>query len=270
MKASDVLTQVRPLLGESSTAQRWSNQDLLGFIDSGQKTMVRTLLWPESRTIVTTTANIQEYDLNEVLLVLRVYLQGQRLVETSIPTMEGDSLQLYDQTGTSAGPGGLITNGVPTLVTGDYTPQWTGEAAAAYPVASSLAPPGPTGQPAYVGQRPMYYLRGGNLGVVPLPAGSYPLVLDIIRQPDTVNNTSQTLVLPSIAMDALAWKVCELAFFSDRTQSGAAQQMQAASQQYMKALTELKSWRQQYGGGTDEGIKMLTMRSFYTKGNNRN
>lgn len=268
MQAQDVVTLARDLLNEPTPGQRWTDAQLIRFTDRAQKSVIRTLKWPESRFVLTTTPNVQEYQIPEVVRMLRVYLQGQPIVPTNIPTLEGQQIQLNDQTGSGGGPGGLVGNSAPALAGGQYTPQWTSQPPASYPVASSLYAPSPAAQPWIVGQRPRYYMRGGMIGLVPAPLGAYPLVMDCIAQPATLENLTDTLVLPDIALDLLAWSVCEFCYYADPQNQGAGDSRNFAMSEKQKALQEVKAWKREYDGVGPKGPNILAMRSFYTTGQN--
>lgn len=270
MQAQDVVSLVRTLLNESTPGQRWTDAQLLQFTDRAQKQVLRTLKWPESRFVLTTTPNVQEYQIPEVVRMLRVYLNGQPLVATNIPTLEGQQIQLNDQTGSGGGPGGLVNTGTaPSLVSGQYTPQWTGQVAASYPVASALSAPSPSAQPWMVGMRPRYYMRGGMIGLVPPPLGAYPLVMDCIAQPATLTNLTDTCVLPDIALDAISWTVCEFCYYADPQNQGAGDSRNFATAEKQKAMQEVRAWKREYDGVGPKGPNILPQRAFYTAGQNK-
>lgn len=269
MQVQDVTSFIRNLGSEPTTGQWKTDLQYAQFVDRAQKIIVRKLLWPESRFYFTSQATVQEYQLQEVLRILRVYVAGQPVVRTDIPTLEGQQWSFNDQTGTSGGPGGAVVPGAaPVLVTNAYTPQWTSQAPATYPVASSLGYPSPSAQPWMAGMRPRYYARGGNLGLVPAPISAYTVVCDVVAQPVTVSQPTDTLVLPDIALDAVAWKAIELAEFSDPDPQ-AADKRNYALTQFNEAMKDVKKWRREYDGMGPRGPRPLTQRSFYRKGNNR-
>lgn len=270
MQAQDVTSYARSLLSEPTNGQWLTESRAIQFVDRAHKIIVRSLKWPESRFVFSTQPTVQEYQLSEVIRILRVYVAGQPVVRTDIPTLQGQQWQFDDQTGTVGGPGGYVAPGqAPVLVGNQYTPQWTSQPATAYPVASSLGYPSPSAAPWMAGMRPRYYTRGGNLGLVPAPLGTYQVVCDVIAQPVTLVSDTDTLVLPDIALDAVAWKVCELAYFADRDNQGAGDSRNYAQTEFNTAMKELKAWRREYDGMGPRGPNVLTNRSFYRKGNNR-
>lgn len=269
MQAEDIVTFARQLLKEVTPGQYWEDSTLILFADRAQKYVVRQLRWPEGRFSFNSVANVQEYQIPEVIRVLRVYMNGQPIVQTNIPTLEGQQIQLNDQTGTGGGPGGLVApNEAPVLTSGNYTPQWTGQPAASYPVMSSLSAPSPSAQPWINGQRPRYYLRGGSIGFVPPPLGIYPIVIDCIPQPYQLVNLADACVLPDIALDALAWKVCEFCYYADPTNQQSGDSRNYAAAMFKDAMNEVKAWRKTYDGIGPRGPRILSQRSFYTSGQN--
>lgn len=271
MLASDVLSYAKTLSGEGVTGQRWTDDQLRSFIDRAQKMVVRDLKWPPSRYEFKTTSTVQEYQLQEVIKIEAVYLQGQPLIRTDKNILEGRFRNEYDQSGSGGGPGGLVVpNEAPVLVGNQYTPQWTSQTAAAYPVSSGVGFGYPVNTPWYAGQRPRYYCNGGNIGFVPAPLGALTVVCDVIAQPPTLQSNSDALVLPDIALDALAWKAVELMFFSDKDAGGSSDSRNYAMSQFQQSMRDLRSWKNGYDGDAARGPKPLTYRSFYVKGQNRN
>ena len=270
MQAQDVTTFARTLLNEPTPGQRWTDAQLLSFADRAQKLVIRTLRWPESRFSFQSAPNVQEYQIPEVVRVLRVYMNGQPIVRSDIPTLEGQQIQFNDQSGTGGGPGGLLApnTAAPALVSGNYTPSWTGQAPASYPVQSSLGAPSPSAQPWIAGQRPRFYLRGGSMGFVPAPLAAYAIVVDCVAQPFTLSSLADACVLPDIALDALAWKVCEYCNYADPTNQQGADSRNYAAQASTKAMADLKGWVKSYDGVGPRGPNVLALRSFHTKGQN--
>lgn len=268
MIVQDVTTFARSLTGDGTTGIRFTDAQLISYVDRAQKLIVRDLKWPPSRFVFTTTSTVQEYQLQEVIKILAVYINGQPLVRTDKATLEGRQIQFYDQTGSGGGPGGLVVpNQAPVLAGANYTPQWTSQTASTYPVPSSLGYPAPDAAPWMPGQRPRYYCNGGSIGFVPAPLGALKVVCDVIAQPVTLQTLADALMLPDIALDALSWKVIELMYFSDK-ETGADQRNYALTE-YTKALGELRSWKRGYDGSGPKGPKPLTVRSFYVKGRNK-
>lgn len=267
MLASDVINMFRLLTATpSQTGGRWSDANILSFVDMAQKHLVQELLFPESRLTATTVADQQYYQLPETLRIERVYLNGQILVEVSgnIDTLEGRQIGYYDQYGsgsyTASGDG-------PTGTVGPAAPQWALQAPTSYPFINQWGPPAPATAPNMIGQQPVYYRRGGGIGIVPMPAGGYTLVVDGVFVPPTLTATTQTLLVPSNYLDAMAWYTVSLAKFSDDTQ-GTNDQRNFAQQMYMDHLGKLRSWVRQYS--IDEGkILVRNNRGYFVFGGNR-
>lgn len=271
MQASDVISDVRSILAEPNPNGRWSDALLLGDLNIAIKELTRDIRFPESRGVFTTIAGVQEYALQEQLRILRVYYAGESLPRTDIPTMEGYQIQMYDNTAQGAGPGGLIEPGQPSpLLQTPCAPQWTSVPAQSAPVMEGMGTSfaQPYSQPWYPGRRPVYYLRGGNLGIVPAPAGAVTVVIDAIRQPASLTNTSQELMLPDICRQCLMWRTVFLCYASDRGE-GAEVLRGIADKNYQSELLEVRHWSNTYSG-TAQGVKVLTQRSVVgTRGNHR-
>lgn len=260
MQASDVITDARTLLNEPNANGRFSDANMLSYLSIAVKEVTRELRFPDSRMWFSTTSGVQEYELQEVLRIYRVYYAGELLPRTDIPTLEGYHIQLYDNTAQGAGPSGGIPGGVPTLYYTPVAPQWSSAPITGAPSlnggGTSFAQP--YSQPWYPGRRPVYYLRGGNLGIVPPPGGSVPVAIDCVRQPAQISNDSQVLTLPDIAREALMFKVCLLAYQSDRGAEAQALRQNMANS-YAQELQNVRHWSQTYSG-TSRGINLLTQR----------
>jgi hypothetical protein len=267
MLASDVINMFRLLTATpSQPGGRWSDANILSFVDMAQRHLVQELLFPSSRLTTTTVANVQYYQLPDTLRIDRVYLNGQIIVEVAgnIDTLEGRQIGYYDQYGsgsftpTSDGPPGTV---------GPAAPQWSLQAPTSYPFVNNWGPPAPATGPNMIGQQPVYYRRGGGIGIVPLPAGNYTLAIDCVLSPTRLVNTTDTLLVPSNYLDALAWYTVVLAKFADDTQ-GTNDQRNFAQQMYMSNLSDLRSWVRQYS--IDEGkVLVRNNRNYFVFGGNR-
>jgi hypothetical protein len=195
-----LITEVRARRSEPNVNGRWTNALLTGVINRAQQQVMLDVQWPEATGYTPTVAGQQEYTLPELISILRVYMiflpgsPGQPMVPTSINRLEGDTLGYFDQSTTQ------------------YQTQWQTQNSSAYPVSSgngypqiaSILPPAYGG---YSGQRPQYYLRGGNLGCVPIPAVStYSIQLDYIPIPPTLVNLGDQSILPDAFVDAIVYK----------------------------------------------------------------
>ncbi len=238
--------------------------------------LIRDIEFPESRIIITTVAQQQEYSTPELIQVYRVYMNGQLLVPQEIQTLEGHQIQLYDQGLTTGAtePGTQASgSGGPAGNTGNYTPAVWVEPPASYPVSNNWGIPAPDAgpwTPVAAGGRPVYYWRGGYIGIVPAPlAGGYSLTIDCLAVPQDVTTLSQTMLFANNMRMALVWKTVEYAKFSDDN-ADAGRQATYAAQSYEKEMRKLRMNRRRYDGDMKRMPKFLTQRSFFQKGNNRN
>lgn len=276
MIGSDCVTRARQLLNDPNNTGRWSDNTLLGYLSEAQQVLIRDIQFPESRIIIDTIADQQEYSTPELITVYRVYMNGQLLVPQDLQTLEGHQIQQYDQ-GLASGarePGTQAPgSGGPAGNLGNYTPAVWVEPPATYPVANNWGTPGPDAgpwTPVSVGGRPIYYWRGGFIGIVPAPAaGGYSLTIDCLIVPTDVTTLGQTMLFANNMRMALVWKMVEYAKFSDDDDT-AARQAQVAMSNYEKEMRKLRINRRQYDGDSKRMPKFLTQRSFFQKGNNRN
>lgn len=269
MIVQDVVNLIQDLSGEGVSGQRFSSTQYIRFVDRAQKLIVRDLKWPPSRYVFTTTPTVQEYQLQEVIKILAVYLNGQPLPRTDLPTLEGRFIGTYDQSAHGGGPGGLVVPNLASQLAGSSnTPQWSSQPPASYPVSNTEMGTYAGTSSWFPGHRPAYYCNGGNIGFVPAPAGAIQFVAQVVQQPYTLQTLTDALVLPDLAGDALAWKAIEYMFFSDKDTSGAADQRNYAMTQYKEALSELRRWRSGYDGDGQRGPKMTQYRSYFVRGRN--
>lgn len=232
----------RVLAAEPDSAGRWSDLAITTLVNTGCRAIALEVNFPESQQTFVSTAGIQEYTMAENLKILRVYVAGQLIVPTDIPSLEGDQLQYFDQTGTG------------------QQPQWLTQTSAVYPVTNT-----PTGYPVssalpfYVGQRPMYYIRGGNIGFVPQPAGVYTVRLDLIPVPPLLALQTDQSIYPSVADEAIVWKALELAYFSDSNIEKAGY----ARNNFEQEMKKLRSWINDYKHQAPHTPMPITYRSYY-------
>jgi hypothetical protein len=177
--------------------------------------------WPEATWTATTIIGQQEYALVEMVDLLRVYVAGQILPKTSIPNLEGDQIQLFDQTAPN------------------FIPQWVYQGTLSYPVSSDTGGPFGMGLPWQSGDRPQYYKRGGNLGIVPPPANAVTIQIDGVPVANTLVQYTDQTILPYMATDAICWKTLMLTAVGEQKLQDAAQYDTA----YKGALALLLSWR---------------------------
>ena len=168
MRVSLIITPARALLNDK-TGGRWSDDTLMSFLTMTARELMRDVKWPPARLTTWTIPGNQEYQIpDELIRVYSVYLQGQLCTETTIQTLEGHQIQRYDQHGFGSAP--LTGGGGPPGNAGNYVPQWTVQPPMSYPVANQWGYPRPDAEGWSMGQPPRYYLRGGYIGFVPIPA----------------------------------------------------------------------------------------------------
>jgi hypothetical protein len=190
------------------------------------KDWCRELRWPEATVKQNTftpggaTVTAQEYQLPDTTIkIFRVYLNGQRMVETSIPLLEGDVIQAYD-------------------------PQWTIFPAVNPPqlIAGSTQAIPITAGPGL--SQFSYYLRGGFIGFVPAPASDgLPIRLEgVWLPPDPA--PSDTLLLPDQFKFGLAYGAIYRFLLGDRRVAESAKWEMLEKDQWGMAMR----WRRDFGG----------------------
>lgn len=226
MLLNDIVSLFRVEMEEPDPSGRWSSTDVATLANAACREVGLRLLYPQGTITLSggTITGQQEYPgFPLVNKVLRVYLGGQRLVETDISTMEGDQIQLWDQTAQG------------------NIPQWKFQQSETYPVSSPTGYPYPAGLPYWPGQRPVYYFRGGNLGIVPAPAGNYSLTIDVVPVPVNLVNLTDESDLPINFCEAIVWKMCWLAHKAD----GDDEQANAAAATYREVMGLCRTWIRQ-------------------------
>lgn len=261
MQAQDCVALLQSELGDTSYG-RFTQQTLLQWIDRANKRIVRDVLFPDSRIVVQTVQNQQLYAFPPLIKIFAIYVAGQLVVPSDLPTIEGRQILQWQQ---NPNPSSTVTPGsdAPFGAQGPYAPNWVVQEPLSYPVSNGWASTAaPDAQPWWIGQRPRYYWRGGQLGLVPSPANSTPvdIVVDCVRLPDTVTTLSQTLTTPDNFMDAIVWAACALAKFSDDG-ARAADQRDYAENRYSQEMRALKEWRGEFVGEQRDGPKVLTQRA---------
>lgn len=229
MQVSDVLALVRVELGEPDPTGRWSDTDLITLFNTAQRAVGLRIEWPEATLTAQggTQANVQEYALPEIAAVLRVYVGGQLLTPTTIGNLEGDNLEMWDMT-------------APT-----YQPQWIYQSqtnAQAFPMPGINGGNYPVGtsMPWYQGARPQYYMRGGNIGLMPPPiANGYTFTIDVVPNPAETANVEDLSTFPFDFQEALMWKMCSLAHKADNDD----EQANNSDMQFEKAIAILNTWK---------------------------
>ena len=239
----------RVITSEPDVTGRWSLQDSATLINQARYSISAELDWPQGTITTTTIASQMEYTLPTITKILRVYVAGQLIVPTTIPNLQGDQIEFYDQTGTN------------------NAPQWNTQVASAYPVTgTSFGSPYPSSLPFVQGARPQWYQRGGNLGLVPPPAGVYTLSIDIVPRPSALANlTDIDNCYDEFFKEAICQGAAMRALQSDRDQDA----RMAAADAYRTQMKLLKSWVEDMTAGAPRGPMPVVYRGFYqNNGNN--
>ncbi|MGH7745687.1 MAG: hypothetical protein ACREQ5_12995 [Candidatus Dormibacteria bacterium] len=267
MLTSDVVTFCRSLINDPSSQGRWSDATLINFYNQAQQCLLRDVRFPQSRAIGSTVSNQQEYPIPDIIEIYRVYLAGQLAVVTTLETIEGAQVQLWDQgfnTGVQqqAPPSG--SGGPPGVVPG-FSPSWIVQQSEQYPFQNVWGTPAPDAQAWAAGQRPRYYLRGGSLGLVPTPGNIVSLVIDCLRVlPDSAHLTDESF-FPLNFREALAWKMAEFAQFSD-ADSSAAGRAQYAMQKYEQRMKQHREDIERMNGIEPRMPKFFSRRNLLRQG----
>lgn len=271
MQVQNCTALARILLDDPSSNGRWSDAAMIGFYNEAQQNILRDVEFPPSYLTTQTVTNQQEYSTPELVKVYTVYLAGQILVPTTLAAVEGHQTQDYDQ-GLDSGIPQPATqtpgSGGPAGTQGGYTPAWNVTPPSVYPVANSWGGPSPDAQMWAAGQRPRWYYRGGSLGIIPAPAGVYTLVIYALQVPPDAANLTDASPFPNNFRQAIAWKMCELAKFSDDGDR-AAEGRTYAAQKYEFEMRKLRTNRKQYDGDQPRMPKPRTYRRGRQIGNNR-
>lgn len=249
MTGGDLNSLFRLYTAEPDNQGRWSDADAYTLINESQNYIALQIEWPVAHLSSSTVQNTQEYTIPEILKIERVYLQGQPCVPTDIATLEGTQIGFYDQT---------------SKVT-PYTPNWNSQPAATYPV-TNVQMGYPNGvSPFYVGQRPQYYINGGNIGFVPPPAGVYTMDIWGIGVPRAMANPSDVCDFPSFFKSAIAHKAAELAFLSDSQLEKA----QTQGLKFMEWMPQLRTWKYDLLKNKSRGPRPIAYRHFFRRAASR-
>jgi hypothetical protein len=213
MNLGDMINSFRSRYGEQST-RRFNNSILTGYANDAQIQLAYEVDHPEGTLTIPCVDNQQEYQLPQLMKILRAYVIGpgnfkQELRGTDIFTLEGDILHQYDNTS------GVIVNQP------NQSSQFFAQPPAAYPVqnvgfSGRGSGPIPTNSAWSLNSRPAYYERGGYIGIVPAPISStYSIVVDFIPAPPVLNLLTDLSLFPDLFKDAIVWKMISYARYSD-------------------------------------------------------
>lgn len=243
MQLSEELTYFRVLVSEPDNTGRWSDTDATNLINQSRYSIALEVDWPQGNISCTTTGSVTEYALPAITKVLRVYLAGQVIIPGSIPTLQGDQIEFYDQTATN------------------NQPQWNNQTAATYPVSgTSFGAPYPSSLPFMAGMRPTWYLRGGSIGLIPPPVAAYTLSIDVVPRPAAlVNLTDIDNCYDQFFKEAICQGAAALAAQADKDSDS----YQIAANAREKALGRIKSWLADLQSGAPKGPMPVVYRGFY-------
>ena len=249
MLVGDVVNDWRRQINEPNT-NRFTVQDSLDFFMKAQRQLMFELDFPEATYTITTVAGQSEYAMIENYKVLRVYAitpggVKQILFGTNIGIMEGDITESYD--GTS---GRILGNPV-------QTPQWLADSAQPYPITAggNGGYANTTGKFQY-NDPPRYYMRGGNIGVVPTPTVSIQICIDYLPMPPTITDLSELSIFPQNCQEALVFKMCQFSRMADNSS-----QAVGYSQMYDSEIKEkLRPWKDSFQATKPKKFIPVTMR----------
>lgn len=227
MLAGDIVSLFRILGSERSNIGHVPDSDALTLANQASVDVALRIDWPEASMTTSTVASTAEYQLIDLVAILRVYVAGQLLYYEDISTLQGEQLEQFDQSATDQ----------------SLRPLWVQQQAVGttYPQQNDQANPVAGGLPYYLGQRPVFYLRGGNLGLMPAPLGVYTLQVDFIPLPAYLSTMSTPSDMPLASKAALAWKMVSYLYQTDGNDNGQTR----AEAMFEKCVRETMRWRTQ-------------------------
>ena len=217
MNLGDINNRVRNIYAEPTT-RRFTQAMIADFVNAAQTQLAFEVSFPEATLKFPVSNGVREYQLPEILRILRVYMLGpdgsfQPMIGTDIPTLEGEIQETYDNTS------GAI-QGSP-----QQSPLWLTSQSQAYPVTQTqIGGRVPTKSPYSPYARPAYYLRGGNIGFSVPPVTTSPqtqIQVDYQPVPPNLYANSDVSIFPSLFLDAICWKVIEYMRISDNSSAAA-------------------------------------------------
>lgn len=247
----DLISNTRNLISEPSTV-RFSQAMLAQYASNAQRQLTMDLDHPEGTYTFNITGGQREFQLPEIVKILRVYMLGpdgsmQPLVGTDIPTLQGDIQETFDNTS-----GQVIGSPV-------QSPQVFTQQQQAYPVTN--VPIGgrvPTKNSWGPNSRPSYYMRGGYIGFSIPPMSTSPQTqvrMDYIPSPPDLVTPSQQTIFPALCKMALVWKMVEYCHYSDNDSRA-----NDAAQKYQLELGKLQNWIFALQATRPKGIVPVTKR----------
>jgi hypothetical protein len=278
MNLGQISSTFRFMMDEAST-KRFTAADVSQLATRAQNQLAFEVDFPQATQNYLLVTGQQEYQLQELMKIMRVYIATfdptnpnfpyvfkQELIGTDIYTLEGDILQQYDNTS------GRNPN-YP-----QQTSQYIAQPPEAYPILNAPGGgPYPTKLPwqghyqnpnGGWGSRPQYYLRGGYLGVVPIPVQNTApspliyLLIDFIPEPPALVNSFDNSIFPAIFLEAISWKMVEYASYSDHNSA-----MVQAQQMYQKEVTDkINPWIQRIQATKPKTLVPITKRTYFQRG----
>jgi hypothetical protein len=263
-------------MDEAST-KRFTAADVAALATRAQNQLAFEVDFPQATQNYLLVTGQQEYQLTDLMKIMRVYTAvfnpdnpnfpyafKQELIGTDIYTLEGDILQTYDN---SSG----TRQGYP-----QQSSQYITQQPEAYPVVNvPIGGPYPTKSPWHNnfqspngnggGSRPQYYLRGGYIGIVPIPIQGTPatyLLLDYIPAPPALVNTPDNSIFPDTFLEAIVWKMVEFASYSDHNSA----QIQAAQMYQNEVTNKLTPWIQRIQATKPKTLVPITKRTYFKRG----
>jgi len=194
--------------------QRSPNDAFITLIDEFQAVSTTTTILDQGQFVPVQykPQRGNQYQLKELVKIRRVYAldntgNQQPLVPTDIDTLSGIKDESWDQTS------GTIL-GEPA-----FTPQWLAQPAQTFPVRSPYYARVPVSLPwrntLFGNQVPMYYLRGGFIGILPPPQLPVQVCIDYIPRPPDFTTGSDESIYPDGFLDAICFKMLEYMSISD-------------------------------------------------------
>ena len=235
--AGELIMAARDDYGVPVGSNRWPDSRMLRLAKAAANDIAIETDFPEATHGIFTVAGQREYQMIDCVKILRCYLIAggnvtTPLPGTDIPTLEGDILQIYDQSsGTIPGQAG-------------FSPQFLAEAPQQYPLSNSNQGrvQVPTAMPYFSvsnsAQRGVYYHRGGNLGIDPAPAqGGLILAVDHIPLQPFIQSDETMMIYPQVYLSALKSHMCAEMARSDRSSM-----MSTYQGLYTSKLPDLRTW----------------------------
>lgn len=263
IQASDVANEARGMLGEYFNTGQFGDGQMLDWVNRAQKQIVKKMRSPSAIQAFFTKPNVQEYPLEEVVRIKRVYVAGSPISRTDFATLEGRQVELYDNTAQGPGPAGNVQYNIPSPgYNGGASPQWAAQAPQNYPPVNTG--PAQFASPWIPGRRPVYYVRKlGIIGFVPVPTGVVPVQVDCIKVAPKLLSLNDYLIIPDQALMAAAWLCCYFAYFQDRGNDGAQQLRAEAMTNYREEMADLLQFVRNYDGDGPNGPQLNTGRITY-------